>query len=329
VAGPDGQTQWLGYGDPAGDAGLRGALALHLASLGVTAAASQIVTTVGATHGLDLVSRSLLRAGDAVLVDEPGWAVEFARLQQLGLRILPVPRGTDGPDLAVLDALCREHRPRLYVTVSVLHNPTGSSLGAAAAHRVLQLAEAHDLVLVEDDSYGWLAGPGAVRLCALDGLRRTVLVSGFSKIATPQWRVGFVAAPAAWVDRLVDTKLLSTLTTPAVLEQAMAGLLTRGELQAHARRVTARLDLAREASVRAAERAGCRFVTPPAGLFGWVDTGVDTDRLALLLHEQGWLLAPGSLFHATRRASTLMRLNFACTTDGRFWRLFEGMRGLV
>ncbi len=317
---------WLGYGHPSGDPSLREALSHRLADLGIAASADQIITTIGATQGLDIVSRTLLQPGDAVLVDEPGWAIEFARLQRLGMRVLPVPRGTQGPDLAIMEALCREHRPRLYVAVSVLHNPTSASLSASAAHRVLQLAEAHDFTIVEDDSYAWLAPAHALRLSALDGLRRTVLVSGFSKILTPQWRVGFIAAPPALTERLVDTKLLSTLTSPAPMEQAIAWCLDQGLLRRHAERIVTRLDVARARSQRLAEQAGCRFVTPPLGLFGWVDTGMDTDRLALAFHDQGWLLAPGSLFHAQRRPSTLMRINFASTQEARFWRLFEGMR---
>lgn len=320
---------WLSYGDPAGDRSLREALSLRAAALGIAADADRIVTTVGATHALDIVSRTLLQPGDAVLVDEPGWAIEFARLQRLGVRILPVPRGAQGPDLALLDTLCREHRPRLYVTVSVLHNPTGASLSAASAHRVLQLAETYDFTIVEDDSYGWLAPAHAIRLSALDGLRRTVLVSGFSKILTPQWRVGWIAAPAALVERFIDTKLLSSLTSAAPLEQAVAWCLDGGLLRRHAERIVARLDTARARSQRLAEQAGCQFVAPPQGLFGWVDTGVDTDQLALAMHHKGWLIAPGSLFHAQRRPGTLMRINFSCTQDMKFWRLFEGVRALV
>ena len=326
VSTPAHAQTWLSYGDPAGDASLREAVSRRVADLGIAASAGQIVTSVGATHGLDIVSRTLLQPGDAVLVDEPGWAVEFARLQRLGVRILPVPRGADGPDLALLDTLCREHHPRLYVTVSVLHNPTGASLSAACAHRVLQLAELHDFTIVEDDSYGWLAPAHALRLSALDGLRRTVLVSGFSKILTPQWRVGWIAAPAALAERFIDTKLLGTLTSAAPLEQAIAWCLDGGLLRRHAERIAVRLDAARARSQQLAEQAGCRFVAPPQGLFGWVDAGVDTDQLALAMHEQGWLIAPGSLFHAQRRPGTLMRINFSCTQDQRFWRLFEGMR---
>ena len=72
---------------------------------------AQIVTTVGATHALDIVTRTLLRAGDSVLVDEPGWSVEYARLAALGMRVLPVPRGSDGPDVAAMRRLIEAQPP--------------------------------------------------------------------------------------------------------------------------------------------------------------------------------------------------------------------------
>jgi DNA-binding transcriptional MocR family regulator len=318
-----GAAAWLRYGDPAGDATLRAALSRRLADIGIPAGTGQIVTTVGATHALDIVSRTLLQPGDAVLVDEPGWAVEFARLQRAGMRLLPVPRGVDGPDLAVMEALAKAHRPRLYVTVSVLHNPTGASLAPAAAHQVLRLADAHGFTIVEDDTYAWLAPPHATRLAQLDALQRTVYVSGFSKIVTPQWRVGFLAGPPALVDRFIDTKLLGTLSSPGPLEQALALLLDQGSLRRHAERVTVRLAAARARTERLVRDAGLRFVTPPQGLFGWVDVGTDTERLAATMLDEGWLIAPGALFHATRRPTSLMRVNFATSQDPRFWRLLK------
>ena len=318
---------WLRYGDPAGDLSLREALSHRLADLGLRAGAAQIVTTMGATHALELVTRTLLQPGDAVLVDEPGWAVDFARLARAGVRLLPVPRGLDGPDLAVMEALLKEHRPKLYITVSVLHNPTGASLTPAAAHQVLRLAEAHDLTIVEDDTYTWLAPAHATRLAPLDALRRTIYVSGFSKILTPQWRVGYLVASPALVDRFINTKLLSTLSTPGVLEQALAQCLDQGSLRRHADRVVARLAAARARTERLVREAGFRFVTPPQGLFGWVDTGADTERLAQLLLDEGWLTAPGALFHASRRPTTLMRVNFATAQDARFWRRLRALVG--
>jgi DNA-binding transcriptional MocR family regulator len=317
---------WLGYGQPAGDPGLRQALSQRLADLGIAASPAQIVTTVGATHALDLVSRTLLQPGDAVLVDEPGWAVEYARLARAGMRLLPVPRGADGPDLAVMAQLLQAHKPRLYVTVSVLHNPTGHSLTPAQAHQVLRLAEAHDLLIVEDDTYAWLASPHATRLAQLDGLKRTISVSGFSKILAPQWRVGFAALPPSLVDRVIDAKLLATLTSPGPLEAAVADCLAQGLLRRHAERMAQRLDEARARTVRLAQGAGCHFVAPPAGLFGWLDVGCDTEALALPLLDEGWLTAPGSLFHARPRPTTLMRVNFASADEPRFWQRLVALR---
>ena len=320
------QALSLQYGDPAGDPDLRQALSHKLTAYAIAAAPSQIVTTVGATHALDIVSRTLLRAGDCVMVEEPGWAIEFARLAALGMRILPVPRRADGPDLEVMARYCELHHPKLFVSVSVFHNPTGYCLTPGSAHRVLQLAHAHDFHIVEDDTYSHIAPDHATRLSALDGLQRTICVGGFAKILAPGWRVGFLAAPTHWVEAFVDTKLLATLTTPAFLEKALAHCIEQGQLRRHAERIRARLEQARARSVKLALAHGCTFATPPAGLFGWVDTGVDTDALAQRMLDAGYLLAPGALFHAQRQPSTLMRINFATTQEAQFWSQFARMR---
>ena len=316
----------LQYGEPKGDTGLRRALSQKLSALNVHALPEHIITTVGATHALDIVSRTLLRAGDCVMVEEPGWAVEFARLDALGMRILPVPRSAAGPDLEVMAQYCRLHSPKLFVSVSVFHNPTGYSLSPSSAHRVLQLANAHNFHIVEDDTYSHLAPEHATRLCALDGLQRTIYVSGFAKILAPGWRVGFMAAPPDLVERLLDTKLLATLTTPALLEKALAWCIDQGQLRRHAERIRTRLAQARARSVKLALAHGCRFEAEPAGLFGWVDTGVDTDALAQRMLDEGYLIAPGALFHAVRKPSTLMRINFTTTQEATFWKVFARLR---
>jgi len=319
----------LHYGDPMGDARLRQALSLKLDEFGIKAQSSQIITTVGAAQALDVVSRTLLQAGDAVLVDEPGWAAEFARLQLMGARILPVPRGPDGPDLKVLAQLAQAHQPKLYVTVSVLHNPTGAMLSPGHAHQVLRLAEQHNFHIIEDDIYGWLAPPHATRLSVLDELQRTISIGSFSKVLAPGWRVGYIAAPTNLVDRIVSTKLLSTLSTPPVLEQALAHCLEQGTLRRHCERVIQQLDAARSRCMALVKQAGCDFVSPPQGLFGWVDVGVDTERLTHPMLDAGWLIAPGSLFHAQRKPTTLMRVNVATSQDASFWKALQVARKKV
>jgi DNA-binding transcriptional MocR family regulator len=313
----------LQYGEPMGDGVLRRALSTKLAALSVQAAPAQIMTTVGATHALDIVSRTLLRPGDYVMVEEPGWAIEFARLDALGMRILPVPRRAEGPDLEVMARYCEAHRPKLFVSVSVFHNPTGFCLSPSCAYRILQLAHQHNFHVLEDDTYCHFAPDHATRLCALDGLQRTIYVGGFAKILAPNWRVGYLAAPRDLVEPLQDTKLLSTLTTPALLERALAWCIDQGQLRRHAERIRTRLDAARGRSVKLALAHGCSFATEPVGLFGWVQTGVDTDVLSQRMLDEGYLLAPGALFHAERAPSSLMRINFATTQQPQFWRTLQ------
>ena len=116
-----------------------------------------------------------------------------------------------------------------------------------SAHQVLRLAELHDLTLVEDDTYAWLAPPHATRLAQLDALQRTVYISGFSKILTPQWRVGFMAAAPALADKL------------AFAAAAALGQPVRFELAAGAPEDSpARRDAAERLRVQAAAEAQIR-----------------------------------------------------------------------
>lgn len=326
IARDDLDQSALHYGTPAGDGTLRTALSRQLAGIDLRVAPERIVTTTGASQALDLVLRALTRPGDAVLVESPGWAMQFAQMAHHGLKLLPVPRREDGPDLDALEQLARAHAPRLFVCVSVLHNPTGLGLSAASAHRVLRIAQRHGFLVVEDDVYAALADSASPRMSVLDQLERTIYLSGFSKILAPGWRVGFLAAAPEIVDRLIDQKLLAMLTTPALTERALAVLLEQGQVRRYAQQVRDRLDAARARAVRLAERAGCRFVTPPRGLLGWVDTGTDTAALAQRLLDAGYLLAPGTLFDPLQQPSTRMRINFAQAQDDAFWRAFSAAR---
>ena len=133
--------------------------------------------------------------------------------------------------------------------------------------------------------------------------------------------MGFLAAaPPDLVERLLETKLLATLTTPALLEKekALAWCIDQGQLRRHAERIRTRLAQARGRAVKLALARGCAFAAEPAGLFGWVNTGVDTDALSQRMLDEGYLIAPGSLFHAVRQPGPLMRINFATTQDAAF-----------
>lgn len=312
----------LDYGSPQGWLPLRQQLSLRLAGLDIAAGPEQILTTNGVTQGLDLVAQHFLRAGDAVLVDDPSWFVMFGRFALLGLRVVGVPRLADGPDLSRLRDVAAEYRPKLFVISSVLHNPTGTGLSAAKAFQVLRLAEEFDFRIVEDDIYCDLhPGPTAaptVRLAALDQLSRVIYLGGFSKVLAPNLRVGFVACDSPLARGLTDLKALVGLTGSEIGERTVYKVLRDGHYRRHLHRLRQRLSEARPRALEALEALGLTPFDPAsAGMFAWVDAGVDTAPVARAMLESGFLLAPGSLFLPDQRASTWMRFNVACTGNPR------------
>ncbi|MFQ6747819.1 aminotransferase class I/II-fold pyridoxal phosphate-dependent enzyme, partial [Bordetella pertussis] len=231
-----------------------------------------LLTTNGVTHGLDIVARHLIKPGDTVLVEDPAWFVIFGRLAAFGARPVGVPRGPDGPDLAMLDRLAAEHKPRLYIINGAVHNPIGHTLSAGAAYDILRLAERHDFMVVEDDTYADLHPGGAMKLAALDRLERVILVGGFSKMLAASLRVGYIAAGAETLQRLTDLKMLAGLTSPELGERVVHRVLVEGQYQRHIERVRARVNEARLRSIQALQQLGLSVPHEPhAGMFVWAD----------------------------------------------------------
>jgi len=312
----------LGYGDGRGYAPLRRQLAIRAEGLGIGASPEAILTTAGVTHALDLVARHFVGPGDTVLVEDPGWFLLFARLAAHGARVVGVPREPDGPDLAALESLLAQHRPKLFILSSVLHNPTSTSISAAKAYALLRLAEQHDFTIVEDDIYGDLHSGAGLRLSALDQLRRTVYLGGFSKSLAPSLRVGYLLAEPGLVARLTELKMLSGLTTAELGERVVLRVLAEGRYRRHCERVRAKMAAGREASARRLEALGLRLFVPPAeGMFLWVDCACDTNRVAAFGAERGLLFAPGGLFSPAQSASTWMRVSAASCRDERIWSI--------
>jgi DNA-binding transcriptional MocR family regulator len=318
-----------GYGTPRGYAPLRDLLQVHLAELEINAQPDNIVLTAGASGALDLVARYFLQPGDTVLVDDPGYYVLFGRLALMGIRPIGVPRTADGLDLERLDALATEHAPKLFMTNSVLHNPTGTSLSAANAHRVLRLAEAHDFHIVEDDILADLHPGRAHRIAALDQLHRVIYVGSFSKTLGAGLRVGFLAAHPDLARDLTAQKMLATLTTPELGERLVYQVLSDGYYRKHVDHLRGRVGRALEQAIRNLERAGLKlFHEPTGGMFLWAHAGEqrDGEMLAAAAEQQGIILAPGSLFSPSQMRSPWMRFHVAYAGSPRLAKFFEALK---
>jgi DNA-binding transcriptional MocR family regulator len=302
---------------PQGLIELREHIAARLVQNGIAAGTANIMTTFGASQAFDLLARILFSPGDAVLVEDPGYFVLFEQLRAHHVRLIPVPRHSAGPDLAVLEAACRAHRPRAFFMQTLLHNPTGSSADAAHCHRILSLAEQFGFAIVEDDVYGDLHQGPAVRLAQIDGLRHVIYVGSFSKLIGPSLRVGYVAADTALIGQLVERKVLSVLSGSALLESFVTEVLDGGRYKRHVERLRLRLERMRRDARAALESAGITFDSGPGeGMFLWgrVPEATAVEQLVRRARDQSILLARGALFSPEAAASQCLRFNVCHST---------------
>lgn len=301
-----------------GYAPLREQITRKLAEIEISAAPAQILTTSGATQAVDLIARRFLSPGDSVIVGDPAWSAQLGTLAMMGAKLVSLPYTQQGPDVAALAELVAACKPKMLILNTVLHNPTSTVLSPAAAYQILRIAEAHDMMVVEDDIYADFlpSGVPAARLASLDQLKRVIYLGSFSKMLVPNIRVGFVAATAEVAETLANQKLLTSLATPELNERIVHRVLTEGSYRKHCQRVQAALDELREPTFKRMESMGLTpFCRPQAGFLGWFDTGVDTITLAAMALDAGYLLAPGALFSPLQAPSTWLRMNIATSQN--------------
>ncbi len=325
-------TRVTSYGSTQGYRPLREQIQHKLAEIGIGARADQVLLTHGASQALDLIARYLLKPGDCVFVDDPGYWNLFANLRLFGASLVGVPRTSHGPDPVALEKLLEEHHPKVYFTQSVLQNPTACNLAPANAFRLLQLAEKHDFLIVEDDIYSDLHPGATTRLAQLDQLRRVIYVSGFSKTLSGNLRVGFVACDPEIAADLTDLKIVTCLSSSEFSERLIYLMLTEGHYRKFVERVQGRLADSTNRTLRLLERIGLSvYAEPKGGIFVWAALpGVsDSAAFASMAAAQGIMLAPGNMFRPQMQPSPWLRLNVAYALDPRLERFFGEKLGMA
>lgn len=307
------------YGGTRGSLALRRHLLARLAEEGVEAALDQIILTGSGTQAIDLICRLLLRPGDAVLVDDPCYFNFQALLRAHQVRIVGAPYTRTGPDVAAFERVLAEEKPRLYVTNSAIHNPTGASLSPQTAHRLLSAAAAHDLAIVEDDIFADFEPSPSPRLATLDGLDRVIRIGSFSKTISASVRCGYIAARRDIIEGLIDLQVATSFGGPSpVATELIAGVLSGGSYRKHMEELRRRLTKARRTVGERLDRLGLESWTEPrGGFYLWrrLPDACDSAEVAKAAMAEDLVLAPGNVFSVSQTASGFMRFNVAQMAD--------------
>jgi DNA-binding transcriptional MocR family regulator len=324
------QTGLLEYGHPYGHLALREQLGRRLAERGVTVTSRQIILADSGTQAIDLICRFLLEPGDTVLIDDPGYFNFQALLRAHRVQLVAVPYTEQGPDVGAMEKLLAQHKPRLYLTNTVFHNPTGAVLSPIVAHRVLKLAEDHDLLIIEDDIYAEFAQNTSPLLASFDGLNRVVHVGSFSKVLTASARCGYIAVRPDWAEAIVDLKLATTLSSNGLGAELVYSMLRQGAYRHHVDALRGRLADAMGRTLHRLDKLGIvPWMKPQGGMFLWVrlPQGLDSAKVSRKALRDGVVLAPGNVFSLSQTASPFMRFNVAQCQSPKVFEVLEKAMG--
>ncbi|WP_151980655.1 aminotransferase-like domain-containing protein [Acinetobacter guerrae] len=323
-------SELVHYSSPLGLLGLRELLARRLYNKAIEVTPDQILLTDSGSYSIDLICRFLLKPDDVVLVDDPCYFNFRALLKVHQVKIIGIPYTAQGPDIEAFKQAIEQYHPRLYITNSGIHNPTGATLSQPTAHQLVSLIEQANMVVVEDDIFSDFETTHSPRFSALDGLKHSIYIGSFSKTLSASVRCGYIVAKEEWIDHLVDLKVATSFSNSNFSAQILYRALTDGSYRKHMEQLKIKLAEAMQFNVQMFEKLQIKpWIIPKAGIFLWCElpTDIDIKKMADYCTENGVVLALGSSFSQSDRFQQFLRFNIAqCMHPDIFSILEKAMR---
>jgi GntR family transcriptional regulator / MocR family aminotransferase len=257
----------LAYPDPRGAPELRRALAGYLRRVrGVVARQDSIVVCSGATQGLALMARALIREGiSSIGVEDPSLPPHRAVLGYAGLCVRGARVDEQGLDVGTIDA-------PVVLTTPAHQCPTGVVLSPSRRSALVQWARNGGIVI--EDDYDAEFRYDRAPVGALQGLApdRVAYLGTTSKTLAPGLRLGWLIPPPSLLARVVEAKALEDFGSPTLEQLALARLIETAAYDRHLRRARRRNRIRRDALIAAVARhlPGARVSGASAGLHALV-----------------------------------------------------------
>lgn len=292
------------YTGPTGLPPLRQAICDNLqAEYGLDYSVDEIIVTAGVQESIMLCMLGLVHPGDEVLITSPRFTTYDTAVQMCGGVPIPVPtyqKDDFALDVAEIEARITP-KTRMFVLVSP-NNPTGAVTPPDVIRKIADLAVKHDILIIADEIYAALIYPPHehLSLATLPGMKeRTITLNGFSKTyAMTGWRVGYMAGPADFVEKLTEPRHTLSINTCTVSQHAALAALTgpQDEMQATFKAYAERRDYLMGALTEAGLSYGA-----PGGAF-YIYTNISSAGMKAkafcetLLRETGVMVFPGDMF---------------------------------
>jgi aminotransferase len=293
-----------GLAHPKGLPELRRAIARKLATEnGIEAdPETEVLVTTGGQEALFLVMQALIEPGDEVVMPDPRYTSYDYTIELAGGRIVLVPtREEDAFDLdpdEVEKRLSPASKILLFVSPC---NPTAGVITPANLHRLAEIAQRRNLIVISDEIYEKFVYDDHQHLsiASLPGMReRTVTLHSVSKTyAMTGWRIGYLSGPAAIVDAVAALKVMVNIQAPTVSQWAAVAAFEGPQESVAEMRET--YDARRRLLMGFLDEMGFSYGEPRGGLYIWVNTtstGVPAIELSSRFLDEGVLIFPGTGF---------------------------------
>lgn len=312
-------SQVLQYGTTEGYQPLREVLADFVnRKRGFNVTADNILILSGSQQGIDLVSKAMLNPGDGVLVESPTYLAAVQVFKTYEAKFIVVPSDETGADLAALEQKLVEEKPKIVYMVPTFQNPSSSTMPLAKREKMAELLEKYEVLLVEDDPYGYLrySGSDLPAISALDKSGQCVYLGSFSKIISPGLRVGYAVGPKDVLRKMIIGKQGTDLHTGVLSQAIIYEFFRRGLIEDHIDSIIEQYAAKRDLMLQAIEQhfpQEARWTRPDGGLFIWVELPEDIDTTELFHQtiKEKVAFVPGESFFADGSKKNCMRLNFS------------------
>ncbi|MEP2681850.1 MAG: PLP-dependent aminotransferase family protein [Sulfitobacter sp.] len=287
-----------------------------------------LLVTSGGQHGLATVALGLFRRGERIATDTltyPGFK-SVAALQ--GLEIVPVEARRGVMDLDDLERQCRTRKLRAVYLMPTVHNPLGVVMNEATRLHLIEIARAHDLLLIEDAAYAFLEPDPPPSLIAL-APERTIYVGGFSKSLATGLRLGYLIAPTTHTDRLLEAIRATTWNAPALISGLVTGWMEDGTLANSEE--TRRRDGAERQQLCRTVLGGSSIHSHRNAGFAWLplEKSVRAEPIVTRLREHGISASGAEPFATTVAVPQALRLAFGGVPKDELEEVFQIVRGAV
>ncbi|MBN1117559.1 MAG: PLP-dependent aminotransferase family protein [Bacteroidales bacterium] len=309
----------LQYSNSEGFLPLREILSSQYQTDGIEVSPKNILITSGSQQALDLLGKVFINTNDKIIIEEPSYLGAIQAFSMYRPEFLPVNLGNDGINRESFEFLVSVADIKFAYLIPNFQNPSGISYSAERRKEIAEIAKQNNLLLIEDDPYGKISFNNQRKKSIYSyAPQNTILLGTFSKTVVPGFRLGWIVAPDAIIEKLLVAKQAADLHTDIFAQHLVCDFLSNNKLEDHLIKIRRAYALQAQEMMKSIRKffpAEVQYTNPEGGMFLWMTLpdGLSSMELFKKTMKKKVAFVPGTPFYINRNDSNSLRLNFSCS----------------